>query len=99
MNADAQLIAENSVVGGLMIDASKWSKVKKTVSVDDFKDIRTRAIFKAISQQLDNNQPADVITLGDTQGVDLGYAAALVKHTPSAANVCAYAKEVKKIFR
>ncbi|MCK5667136.1 MAG: AAA family ATPase, partial [Thiotrichaceae bacterium] len=90
------LIAEESTVGGLMIDASRWPEVKQIISIEDFHSGRVKAIFKAISKQLDNGQPANVVTMCDTKGLDLGYVASLAKNTPSAANISAYAKEVKK---
>jgi len=96
MNVDPQLTAERSTLGGLLLDDIEWLRVKKIVSAEDFTDKRNRSIFKAISNQLDNGKPADVVTLCDVAGLDLSYVATLAKDTPSAKNVVLYAEKIKE---
>jgi len=96
MDFEHQLIAERSTLGGLMLDATEWLKVKKIVSVNDFTDPDNKAVFLAISKQLDDGKPADVVTLSDSLGLNLSYVAELSSNTPTAANVVSYAEKVKE---
>lgn len=94
MVVDKHLIAERATLGGLMINAADWLVVRKIVSADDFTDPDNKAIFEAISKQLDNGKPADVVTLHESKGINLAYVAELAKETPSAENVISYAEIV-----
>lgn len=87
--------AEQSVLGGLLLDNTRWVEVQALLSVSDFHHIQHQLIFVAIKKQLTLNQPADVVTISDTYGIDLSYIGLLAKDTPSAANIMAYAHIVK----
>jgi len=95
--------AEQSLLGGLMLDNATWDNVADKVAAGDFYRREHRLIFEAIKQLVEGDQPCDVVTLAealerggklaDTGG--LPYLGSLAKDTPSAANVVAYAKIVR----
>jgi replicative DNA helicase len=96
--------AEQSLLGGLMLDHRAWDQVADAVSVDDFYRADHRLIFECIAVLVERDQPPDAVTvcehlerLGQLEaagGVD--YMARLVEETPSAANVRAYARIVRE---
>lgn len=93
--------AEQSVVGGLMLDNSAWDSIEPLVNANDFFIDDNRKIFTAISALAYNGAPFDVITIADQferdgVSIDLSYVAMLAKDTPSAANIVNYAKIVKE---
>ncbi|NVJ49776.1 MAG: replicative DNA helicase [Gammaproteobacteria bacterium] len=96
--------AEQSVLGGLMLDNDAWEKVGDKLVADDFYTREHRAIFRAIYYLAENNQPMDVITLheflereGEADNIGgLAYLGELAKNTPSAANIEAYAAIVRE---
>ena len=51
--------AEQSFLGGLMMDNSTWADVSKKVSADDFYREDHRLIFKSIEGLAENKQPFD----------------------------------------
>lgn len=91
--------AEQSVLGGLMLDNKAWDKVGDKISGRDFYRADHQHIFNAISELAGNDKPFDVVTLserldslGDLEGVGgLVYLAKLANETPSSANIDAYA--------
>lgn len=97
--------AEQSVLGGLMLDNATWSIVESIgVKETDFYREDHRLIFRAIEHLARNDTPRDVITmmnylksigkLADAGG--LAYLGAMAKDTPSAVNIAAYARIVKE---
>lgn len=95
--------AEQSVLGGLMLDNLTWDTVADKISEDDFYRRDHRLIFKAIAQLAELHDPFDVITVseelrsvGDLETAGgLAYLGTLVKDTPSASNILAYANIVR----
>ena len=95
--------AEQSVLGGLMLDNQTWDSVADKIIEEDFYRRDHKLIFRAIAQLADKQDPFDVITLSETlesigelQNVGgLAYLGTLVKDTPSAANIVAYANIVR----
>ncbi len=96
--------AEQSVLGGLMLDNQRWDQIADKVHADDFYRKEHRLIFRAIAALCDESQPADVITVSewleknaelDSAG-GLSYLGALANNTPSAANIVAYAAIVRE---
>ncbi|MEJ2602003.1 MAG: replicative DNA helicase [Gammaproteobacteria bacterium] len=91
--------AEQSLLGGLMLDNSAWDKVADVLIADDFYRKDHRLIFSAIGRLAEHGKPADAVTLSeyldnkgelaDAGGLD--YLATLANETPGAANVRAYA--------
>lgn len=96
--------AEQSVLGGLMLDNEAWLEVAERVIEDDFYRRDHREIFRAIESLANVGKPYDVVTLTewlqqhellDTVG-GLIYLAELSENTPSAANIAAYADIVRE---
>ena len=96
--------AEQSVLGGLMLDNATWSKVESAgLKEEDFYRQDHRLIFRAIEHLAKSDTPRDVITMMDylksinalQDAGGLSYLATLAKDTPSAASIGAYAKIVK----
>ena len=97
------LQAEQSVLGGLLLDNAAWDKISDYLRGDDFYRHDHRLIFEHISRLIDQSRPADVITVFDaltSSGKidDVGglvYLNALAQNTPSAANIRRYAEIVR----
>jgi len=98
------LEAEQSVLGGLMLENRRFDDVTEQVTDVDFYRRDHRLIYRAIAQLAEQNKPFDVVTLGealDNAGIldDCGgmpYLAQLAKNTPSASNIKAYAEIVRE---
>jgi len=91
--------AEQSVLGGLMLDNQAFLRIQGKISAGDFYRRDHQLIFAACAELADESQPMDIITLSDrlerknsleTVG-GLGYLGMLAKNTPSAANIASYA--------
>lgn len=98
------LEAEQSLLGGLLLDNRKWDEVTDDVGVQDFYSQNHRLIFSAISGLQGAGDPADVVTTSewlDSEG-NLGtaggltYIGTLANNTPSTANILTYAKIVRE---
>jgi replicative DNA helicase len=95
--------AEQSLLGGLMLDQRAWDQIADIVRIDDLYRADHRLIFGAIAELVEGNQPPDAVTvsehlqrLGQLEAAGgLPYLARLVEDTPSAANIRAYAKIVR----
>ncbi|WP_016801080.1 replicative DNA helicase [Vibrio cyclitrophicus] len=93
------LEAEQSVIGGLLLDNERWDTVAEKVVAKDFYSRPHRLIFEAVKDILEESSPLDLITLSEhlelrEQLEEVGgfaYLADLAKNTPSAANINAYA--------
>ncbi|VFP81808.1 replicative DNA helicase [Candidatus Erwinia haradaeae] len=96
--------AEQSVLGGLMLDNDRWENISERVVVQDFFSRPHRIIFKEMQHLLDQGKPIDLITLSEWMEVQgklniaggFAYLAELSKNTPSAANIGAYADIVRE---
>ncbi|MHB0818517.1 replicative DNA helicase [Stutzerimonas stutzeri] len=93
--------AEQSVLGGLMLDNATWDLIADIVGADDFYRTDHRQIFKAISSLADQGEPFDVVTIAEelgkhTDDVGLYYLGELAKNIPSVANIVSYANVVAK---
>src|SRR5580658_6783710 len=96
--------AEQSVLGGLMLDATAWDQVADRVIGEDFYRNDHRLIFEAVAGLIERNQPCDAVTLSghlESQGLldqvgGLAYLGSLARDTPTAANVRAYADIVRE---
>ena len=95
--------AEQSVLGGLMLDNQTWDSIADKVVETDFYRRSHQLIFRKIEELAEKQIPFDVITLSDAlKGIGelenvggLGYLIMLAKDTPSAANIVAYANIVR----
>ncbi len=96
--------AEQSVLGGLMLDNETWDKVADRLGEEDFYRHDHQLIFRAIKLLAEKQSPFDVVTLAEVlessgwlqQAGGLAYLGAMAKDTPSAANIVAYADIVRE---
>ncbi len=96
------LEAEQSVIGGLLLDNERWDTVSEHVMTQDFYSRPHRLIFDGVKSILAAGKPLDLITLSEyleqreqvEDGGGFAYLADLAKNTPSAANINAYAEIV-----
>jgi len=98
------LEAEQSVLGGILIENSAINKVTEILDVNDFYRDANRKIFNALIDLSERDEPADLITLTnelrkkdqlDAVG-GASYLASLIDSVPTAANIEYYAKIVKE---
>jgi len=94
--------AEQSLLGGLLIDNTAWDRLGGVLSDKDFYRPEHALIYKVITRLVGDNHPADVITVHDAtkseQGGDLvsvDYLNSLAQNTPSSANIKGYADIVR----
>ena len=96
--------AEQSVIGGLLLDNVAWERIAGQVTEADFYRDDHRRIFRSITRMLDRGQPADVVTvaeaLEDSNEAELtgglAYLGEIANNTPSAANIRRYAEIVRE---
>jgi replicative DNA helicase len=94
--------AEQSILGGLLLDNSKWDVVGDKVIEDDFYRQDHRLLFRVVSRLATQGNPIDVITvseelqrLGELENAGgMAYLSELVEKTPSASNVRSYSNIV-----
>ncbi|MBP2195027.1 SPI-7-type island replicative DNA helicase [Pantoea cypripedii] len=101
--------AEQSVIGGLMLDNDRWDEVALRLSADDFFHRIHKSLFQEMTRLVAAGKPLDLITLAESiesRGKDaldqlggFAYLAELSKNTPSAANIVAYCEIVVKNSR
>jgi len=98
------LEAEQSILGGLMLDNQAWDKIVTKVVEDDFYRHDHRILFRVFSELSRQNKPFDVVTVTDAlksldeldnAGGEL-YLFELANNTPSVANITAYADIVRE---
>ncbi|MCH2158767.1 MAG: replicative DNA helicase [Oleiphilaceae bacterium] len=94
--------AEQSILGGLLLDNSKWDAIGSKVIEDDFYRQDHRLLFRVMSRLATAGNPVDLITVSeelqrigelDNAG-GMQYLTELVEKTPSASNVHSYANIV-----
>ncbi|MCO4862398.1 replicative DNA helicase [Cupriavidus taiwanensis] len=96
--------AEQSVLGGLLLDNAAWDRIADFLSEADFYRFDHRMIFQSIARLISATKPADVITVyemlqvaGKAEEVGgLAYLNSLAQNTPSAANIRRYAEIVRE---
>ena len=100
----ASVEAEGAIIGGLLLDNAMFDEIATIVTADDFYLMQHKAFFEAVSHLLQMNVPVDILTLEqylkDKKLMqELGgfaYLGQIVKNTPSAANIVAYAEIVAR---
>lgn len=98
------LDAEQSVLGGIMLDNQALNSALEILDADDFYSEAHRKIFSAIIELYNKSEPCDIITLSNIlknrtqldQAGGISYLSALSDSVPSAANISHYAKIVKE---
>ena len=96
--------AEQSVLGGLLLDNGAWDRAADVVTESDFYRFEHKVIFAAIGALVGASKPADVITVYEQlqtagkaeEAGGLAYLNALAQSVPSAANMRRYAEIVRE---
>ena len=96
--------AEQSVVGGILIENDAINKVMEILTPDDFYRDAHRKIYHALINLSERDEPADLITLtNELRKIDqldsvggASYLTSLIDSVPTAANIEYYAKIVKE---
>jgi len=96
--------AEQSVLGGILIENEAINKVLEILTLDDFYRDSHQRIFNALVDLSERDEPVDLITLTNelrkaNQLDSIGgasYLASLIDSVPTAANIEYYAKIVKE---
>jgi replicative DNA helicase len=96
--------AEQSVLGGVLLDTSAWDKIADLIAESDFYRFEHRLIFRSIARLTEQAKPVDVITVAEalesTNELDkaggLAYLGSLAQNVPSAANIRRYAEIVRE---
>ncbi len=98
------LEAEESVLGGIMLDNAALDRVVELVQPDDFYRGAHRKLFRAMLELAERSEPVDFITLSEvlkarSELAEIGghsYLAELAERVPTAANVVHYARIVRE---
>lgn len=96
--------AEQSVLGGIMIENDAINRVVEFLEAEDFYRESHRKIFRAMLELSEKSEPIDLITLSNTlkgrgELEDVGgaaYLSLLVDTIPTAANSATYAKIIRE---
>ncbi len=96
--------AEQSVLGGVLLDTSAWDKIADLIAESDFYRLEHRLIYRSIARLTEQAKPVDVITVAEalesTNELDkaggLAYLGSLAQNVPSAANIRRYAEIVRE---
>lgn len=96
--------AEQSVLGGLMLDNRAWFEISDQLGEEDFYTEQHRTIFRGIAALMQDSRPCDFVTLSeelrsknllDAAG-GIAYLGNLAADTPGAANIRSYAAIVRE---
>jgi len=96
--------AEQSVLGGILLDTSAWDKIADLLSEHDFYRHEHRLIWRHIGRLTEHAKPIDVITVAESlesnaeleKAGGLVYLGTLAQNVPSAANIRRYAEIVRE---
>lgn len=96
--------AEQSVLGGILLDTTAWDKITDILQEQDFYRYEHRLIFRHISRLNEHGKPVDVITVAESlesnaeleKAGGLSYIGSLAQNVPSAANIRRYAEIVRE---
>ena len=96
--------AEQSVLGGLLLEATALDKVADLMTADDFYRHEHRLIFRQIVRLSEQAKPIDVITVAEALEIageldkvgGLPYLGGLAQNVPSAANIRRYGEIVRE---
>lgn len=96
--------AEQSVLGGLMLDNRAWDSIADRVRENDFYRHDHRLIYRVMSRLAEQSKPLDVLTVSESlkelhelenAGGEV-YLFELANNTPTVANIAAYADIVRE---
>ncbi|MFZ2524667.1 MAG: replicative DNA helicase [Candidatus Ferrigenium altingense] len=96
--------AEQSVLGGLLLEASALDKIADLITDDDFYRHEHRLIYRQIVRLSEMSKPVDVITVAEALEIageldkvgGLPYLGSLAQNVPSAANIRRYGEIVRE---
>ncbi|MGH8686226.1 MAG: replicative DNA helicase [Burkholderiales bacterium] len=96
--------AEQSVLGGLLLDNQAFDRIADLVSTADFYRDDHRRIWRHITRLIESARPADVVTVSESIEASedkdrtggAAYLAQLAQNTPSAINIRRYAEIVRE---
>jgi len=96
--------AEQSVLGGLLLDNQSWDRIGDMIADTDFYRDEHKRIYRQIRSLLEKGKPADAVTVAEALDAGgesehtggLAYLGELANNTPSAANIRRYAEIVRE---
>ncbi|MCX5591329.1 replicative DNA helicase [Alcaligenes endophyticus] len=96
--------AEQSVLGGLLLDNAAFDRIADVVNDEDFYRYDHKLIWQHMTKLIGLSRPADVVTVYESLSTSgkaeevggLAYLNALAHNTPSAANIRRYAEIVRE---
>jgi replicative DNA helicase len=96
--------AEQSVLGGLLLENEALDKIADLLRPADFYRHDHRLIYQHISKLIEQNKPADIVTVAESlentaelsSVGGIAYLGALAQNTPTAANIRRYAEIVRE---
>ncbi|MDC1173539.1 replicative DNA helicase [Methylophilaceae bacterium] len=96
--------AEQSLLGGLLIDNESSDKIADVVTSKDFYRHDHSTIYQHIIKVIESNQPADIVTVAESLEKNdelaavggLSYLGLLAENTPAASNIRGYAQIVRE---
>ena len=96
--------AEQSVIGGLLLENEALDKIADILRAEDFYQFDHKTIFQHIGKLIERNRPADIVTVAESlestaelsQIGGIAYLGALAQNTPTAANIRRYAEIVRE---
>ena len=96
--------AEQSLLGGLLLDSRRYDEVSAEIDASDFYNKNHSRIYAAIQSCLEANQPVDVVTVSEVlerhdeleQIGGLAYIGSLANNTPGSANIMSYGRIIRE---
>ncbi len=96
--------AEQSVIGGLLLENEALDKVADILNAEDFYQHDHKTIYQHIAKLIERNRPADIVTVAESlestaelAGIGgIAYLGSLAQNTPTAANIRRYAEIVRE---
>ncbi|MBK2124744.1 replicative DNA helicase [Fangia hongkongensis] len=104
VNQDNAILAEQSVIGSLILDNDVYDRIGEMLRAEDFFHPANQILYQHIQQLAESGQVYDVVTLETSlakarlidQVGGIGYLAEIANNTPTTTNVVAYAEIVRK---
>ena len=96
--------AEQSVIGGLLLENEALDKIADILNAEDFYQFDHKTVFQHIAKLIERNRPADIVTVAESLESTaelstiggIAYLASLAQNTPTAANIRRYAEIVRE---
>jgi len=96
--------AEQSLLGGLLLDSRRYDEVSAEIDSSDFYNRNHSRIYAAIQSCLEANQPVDVVTVSEVlerhdeleQIGGMAYIGTLANNTPGSANIMSYGRIIRE---